>query len=157
MRAGWRGDRFRLVTLRLPNRIAGGRTGASVVVVALSSAVVLTSCAREPKPMPPADASPRQVLDAYLNALQDGDCATTHAFAIDRFDRDGELCGRVSVSAHRPYNFERHPTADETQLAEILTVARGDESMPDGERYWFYTLRKQPNGAWQLSSAGSGP
>ena len=103
-------------------------------------------------------AAPRQVLDAYLLALQEGDCASTRAYAVDRFRTDGELCGHVTVTAHGPYNFERRPSADEAQLAEILTVSGGDPAaMPDGERYWFSTLSRQPDGAWRLSSGGSGP
>jgi hypothetical protein len=28
--------------------------------------------------------------------------------------------------------------------------------VPDRDHRWFYTLRRQPNGAWRLSQAGSG-
>ena len=42
-------------------------------------------------------------------------------------------------------------------LAATLTIKGGDESLQDGDHLWFYTLRRQPTGAWRLSAGGSGP
>jgi hypothetical protein len=125
--------------------------------VALSTVVVLSGCSHAAKPLPSAGATPRQVLDAYLLALQAGDCATTHEYAVDRFLTDGELCGRVNVLAYRTDAYRAQPSPNEVVLAETLTIKDGDQSLPDGDHEWFYTLRRQPSGAWRLSAAGSGP
>lgn len=126
----------------------------AMVLVALCG---LAACTRAPKSLPAAGATPRQVLDAYLLALQAGDCATANAYAVDRFLADGELCGRVNVLAYRSDAYRAQASPDEVVLAETLTIKGGDESLPDGAHEWFYTLRRQPSGAWRLSTAGSGP
>ena len=97
------------------------------------------------------------MLDAYLLALQAGDCATTHAYAVDRFLTDGELCGQVNVLSYRSDDYTSQASADEVVLAATLTIKGGDQSLQDGDHLWFYTLRRQPTGAWRLSAAGSGP
>jgi hypothetical protein len=127
------------------------------VAVALTTLVGLTACTNAPKSLPAAGATPRQVLDAYLLALQAGDCTTANAYAVDRFLADGELCGRVNVLAYRTDAYRVQPGPDEVVLAETLTIKDGGQSLPDGDHEWFYTLRRQPSGAWRLSAAGSGP
>lgn len=127
------------------------------MAMALTTLVGLAACTHAPKSLPAAGATPRQVLDAYLLALQAGDCATANAYAVDRFVADGELCGRVNVLAYRTEAYRTQPSPDEVVLAETLTIKDGDESLPDGDHEWFYTLRRQPSGAWRLSAAGSGP
>ena len=138
-------------------RAQGIARSAGAVAVALATLVGLAACSDAPKSLPSAGATPRQVLEAYLLALQAGDCATTHAYAVDRFLTDGELCGRVNVLAYRTDPYRAQPTPDEVVLAERLTIKDGDQSLPDGDHQWFYTLRRQPSGAWRLSAAGSGP
>ncbi|HEU4329558.1 MAG TPA: hypothetical protein VFR40_00480 [Lapillicoccus sp.] len=118
---------------------------------------LLAGCTRDPKPLPPKEATPRQVLDAYLLALQAGDCGTTHEYAVDRFVSDGDLCGKVNVLSYRHDGYRSQPSPDEVVLADTLTVRGGDQSLPDGDHLWFYTLKQQPNGAWRISAAGSGP
>ena len=97
------------------------------------------------------------MLDAYLLALQAGDCETTHGYAVDRFLTDGELCGHVDVESYRSETYQSQPGPGEVVLAGTLAVRHGDASVPDGDHRWFYTLRRQPNGACRLSQAGSGP
>ena len=117
----------------------------------------LAACSTAPKSLTSPGATPRQVLDAYLLALQAGDCATSNAYAVDQFLSDGELCGRVNVEAYRADTYQSHPSADRVVLAATLTLKGGDDSLRDGDHLWFYTLRRQPSGAWRLSAAGSGP
>ena len=138
-------------------RAQGIARGAGAVAVALATLGGLAACTDAPKSLPSAGATPRQVLDAYLLALQAGDCATTHAYAVDRFLTDGELCGRVNVSAYRTNAYTSQPSADQVVLATTLTIKGGDQSLQDGDHLWFYTLRRQPTGAWRLSAGGSGP
>ncbi len=131
--------------------------GAAAAALALAALVGLAACTDAPKPLPSASATPRQVLDAYLLALQAGDCTTANAYAVDRFLADGELCGRANVLAYRTEGYRAQPSADKVVLAETLTIKDGGQSLPDGDHEWFYTLRRQPSGAWRLSAAGSGP
>ena len=137
----------------------GGRLLATVAMAAMAATgcALLSGCTHDPKPLPPKEATPRQVLDAYLLALQAGDCATTHAYAVDTFLTDGELCGHVNVLSYRSNAYTSQPSADQVELATTLTIKGGDQSLQDGDHLWFYTLRRQPTGAWRLSAGGSGP
>ena len=131
--------------------------GTAVVVAALAAALALGACTHAAGALPEDGATPRQVLDAYLLALQAGDCATTHAYAVDTFLTDGELCGHVNVLSYRSNAYTSQPSADQVELATTLTIKGGDQSLQDGDHLWFYTLRRQPTGAWRLSAGGSGP
>jgi len=133
-----------------------GRRLLATVAAAATGCALLAGCTRDPKPLPPKEATPRQVLDAYLLALQAGDCGTTHEFAVDGFLTDGDLCGRVNVLSYRNDGYRSPPSPDEVVLADTLTVRGGDQSLSDGDHLWFYTLRQQPDGAWRISAAGSG-
>jgi hypothetical protein len=46
-----------------------------------------------------------------------------------------------------------NPPPGEVVLATTLTVRHGDDSVPDGDHRWFYTLRCEPNDASRLSQA----
>lgn len=128
-----------------------------MVAMGLAAAFGLGACTDVPKALPAAGATPRQVLDAYLLALQAGDCATTHAYAVDRFLTNGELCGHVDVLSYRSDSYRSDASPDQVVLAATLTIKNGDQSLQDGDHLWFYTLRRQPTGAWRLSAGGSGP
>jgi len=128
-----------------------------VAAVGLAAALALGACTHAAAALPEDGATPRQVLDAYLLALQAGDCATTHAYAVDRFLTDGELCGHVNVLSYRSDAYTSKPSAEEVVLAATLTIKGGDQSRQDGDHLWFYTLRRQPTGAWRLSAGRSGP
>ena len=128
-----------------------------MAAMAATGCALLSGCTHDPKPLPPKEATPRQVLDAYLLALQAGDCGTTREYAVDGFLTDGDLCGRVDVLAYRNDAYRAQPSPGEVVLADTLTVRGGDQSLGDGDHLWFYTLRQQPDGAWRISAAGSGP
>ena len=128
-----------------------------MAAVGLAAALALGACTHAAGALPEDGATPRQVLDAYLLALQAGDCATTQAYAVDRFPTDGELCGHVNVLSYRSDAYTSKPSADQVELAATLTIKGGDQSLQDGDHLWFYTLRRQPTGAWRLSAGGSGP
>ena len=131
--------------------------GSAVAAVGLAAALALGACTHAAGALPEDGATPRQVLDAYLLALQAGDCATTHEYAVDRFLTDGELCGHVNVLSYRGDAYKAQPSADQVELAATLTMKGGDQSLQDGDHLWFYTLHRQPTGAWRLSAGGSGP
>jgi len=109
--------------------------------------------------LPPVSAPPDVVLDAYLQALLAGDCATAHTLVTATFIiGNGELCGALTVTAARidPVGPAR-PSDHEVVFGTTLTTVGGDASMPDGEQTWFYDLQRQPDGAWRLTGGGSGP
>lgn len=109
--------------------------------------------------LPPDDAPPDVVLATYLEALKAGDCATAHLLVTNSFTiGNGELCGalrvtRVVIAADDP----AQPREGEVVFATTITVAGGDQSMPDGDHIWFYDLQRQDNGAWRITGGGSGP
>ena len=137
-------------------RVQHAVRAAAAAAVVLSAAVGLSGCSQPAKPLPSASATPRQVLDAYLLALQAGTAPrpmSTRSTSSHRW--------RAVWSGERPGVPDRRvpsPTQPgRGRLAETLTIKDGDQSLPDGDHEWFHTLRRQPSGAWRLSAAGSGP
>jgi hypothetical protein len=108
--------------------------------------------------VPPDSAPPAVVLEAYLVALRSGDCDTADALAAPTFVvGNRELCGALHVTAFGALTAPAIPRDGEVVSSTPLAIAGGDASMPDGEHLWFYTLDRQPNGAWRLAGGGSGP
>jgi hypothetical protein len=108
--------------------------------------------------LPPDSAGPDVVLDAYLRSLVAGDCDMGPKLATSTFGRgNGELCGGTDVTAYR-IDGNVQPSADEVVFSTILTTT-GDngQSIPAGEMIWFYSLMRQPNGAWRITGGGTGP
>ncbi|GEM_PF-1654034 len=103
----------------------------------------------------PADAGPREVLQAYLVALKDGDCQAAHTFVTSTFTiGNGELCGGPQILGVGALS---GPASGTTEFATQLTIAHGDDSLPDRQLTWFYQLDRQADGRWRLTSGGSGP
>jgi hypothetical protein len=108
--------------------------------------------------LPPTSTSPRDVLNAYLNALVARDCWTARALATEDYaDVAGNLCGSGHVRA-RGNNLDRTPTlrAGEAEFMTTLTLA-GTDTGNDGTFDWFYSLRHEPSGAWRVVGGGTGP
>lgn len=109
--------------------------------------------------LPPVDALPADVLDAYLAAFKANDCATGAELTTDTFTKgNGELCGEVTIGS---YTSATGPAATGNELTYPVTlqVTTGskDGTVPSGAVLWFYTLQHQPNGSWRLTGGGSGP
>ena len=119
--------------VRVGRAVVRGDAPPPLLGLALIAATGLAACTNVPKPPPAAGATPRQVLDAYLLALQAGDCATTHEYAVDRFLTDGELCGHVEVQSYRSDAYRSQADPDEVVLAATLTIKHGDDE-PAGRR-----------------------
>ena len=115
-----------------------------MAAVGLAAALALGACTHVAGALPEDGATPRQVLDAYLLALQAGDCATTHAYAVDAFLTDGELCGHVNVALLPERRLHAKPSPTRSCSPPQLTIKDGDQSLPDGDHLWFSTLRRQP-------------
>ncbi len=151
---------------RLPALVA-----ASVVIIA---AAAVAFGVFSPKAVPPAassqpneqsialpavDASPADVLNAYLAAFRANDCATAAKLTTDRFTHgNGELCGAVTIDS---YTNASGPAATGAEVIYAITlqVVTGskDGTIPSGSVLWFYTLQHESNGSWRLTGGGSGP
>lgn len=120
-------------------------------------AVLVVGC-QPPVALPPDSAGPDVVLDAYLRSLVAGDCDTGRKLATATFKRgNGDLCGGTDVTAYQ-IDGRAQPSADEVVFATTVTTT-GDhgQSIDAGEMTWFYSLMRQPNGAWRITGGGSGP
>jgi hypothetical protein len=109
--------------------------------------------------LPPVSAGPEVVLDAYLRALEAGDCVKGQRLATLTFVKgNGELCGDTHVSAYEIGPEPARPSSEEAVFAATLTTTgTADGSIQAGEIIWFYSLRRQADGSWRIVGGGSGP
>ncbi len=108
--------------------------------------------------VPPDSAGPDVVLDAYLRSLVAGDCDTGWKLATETFTKgNGELCGATDVTAYE-IDGKAQPSADEVVFGTTVTTT-GDngQSINPGQMIWYYSLKRQPNGAWRITGGGTGP
>jgi hypothetical protein len=135
--------------------------GLGRVVPGVLALSLLVACSNTPVrsvPMPPSDATPARVLTTYLQALRAGDCPTARALGTSTFvPGNGELCGHLTVKANTPLGTPAERGDGEVIFSTVLTTDGGDDSMPDGDHIWFYSLKRQPAGMWRLIAGGSGP
>jgi len=107
--------------------------------------------------VPATTASSRQVLGAWVRAVEAGDCKTERALSTSTVTPgNGALCGRVEITAARADVYQPSLQPSEVTYATGLAMAGGGASLPDGEHLWFTTLRQQPGGEWRLVDGGSG-
>lgn len=125
---------------------------------ALGAAIALSACAHPSASLPPAGEHANTALVAYLNALVEQDCRTATRLTTSTFGQDnGDLCGTIEVRAARIMSIAATPNPHEAVFATLLTTHGGDETLPDGDNVWFFTLRRQSDGEWRVTGAGSGP
>ncbi len=140
----WRGSRAAVVR----------RHGRQATLTLLAAAII-AACGTLPIP---DQAPPDAVLSAYLAALRAGDCERTRSLATPAFVAgNGDLCGVLDVTAFTSLTGPATPDGGEVVFSTTLTTRGGDVSMPDGDHTWFYTLIRQPDGAWRIAGGGSGP
>jgi hypothetical protein len=120
----------------------------SVLVIALLvAAALIWSAPRSQVPVPDADADPEDVVQAYIEALNERDFETANAIdAMDepdlgRFSRvdEYEQVGDVRL------NFEG-------RLAHV--TFRAEHAGSSGRDWWGYYLEKSDEGRWQIVDAG---
>lgn len=132
---------------------------AGVVVAIVVVAVASAACAA-PFAMPADSAGPQVVLERYLAALAAGECDAGRRLATATFTTgNGELCGHADVTAYRlDPGMPAQPSANEVVFSVQLTTGGTDDgSVRPGQTLWFYSLARQPNGAWRLTGGGTGP
>ena len=119
------------------------------------TAILIVACGNLPLP---DQAPPEVALTTYLDALKAGDCERARSFGTATFVvGNGELCGVLDVIVFTPLTEPATPQDGEVIYSTTLTTRSGDVSMPDGDHTWFFSLHRQPDGAWRIASGGSGP
>ena len=129
-----------------------------LLVMAVGLAVFGSQVSPRPSPspaagtIPPDSAPPEVVLDAYLRALQTGDCDTasqlTMPLVLDKSFVD--LCGVTGVTSFsvsvRPVVVDPYTV----RLPATLTITGTASGISAGEITGMYFLQQQPSGAWRI-------
>ncbi|MCE1180212.1 MAG: DUF4829 domain-containing protein [Micrococcales bacterium] len=126
-----------------------------------SAGIALAACSSTQVAMPPDDATPEQVVRAYVDAVHAKDCETADALFEDG---EGSWCGDIditSLTVTSQSQERRETTSGAGPVIERvhvqITTRGGDVSMPDGEHMWSYLLdRVGPNKAWRIYDQGVG-
>lgn len=120
--------------------------------------LLLAGCSRSGHVAVPADdASPQDVVRAYVAAVNAKDCTTAITLAPG-----DSWCGRARLDELRltsttDQTREGNPSRKVKYVAVQFTLHGGDGSMPDGPHGWGYLLdRTGPQGAWRIYDQGVG-
>lgn len=142
-----------------------------LVVVATLAYLLLPPRQTNDVAVPGHDASPEQVVTAYLAALNAHDCEAAEALMTDDGkDTAKSWCDKVAsltnvdVRDHfteRPQNLG--PSASEEVARVPVTfdlnwrLLHGDVSMDEGATTWGYLLvRESPDSSWRIFDQGTG-
>jgi hypothetical protein len=133
----------------------------SAVVVVLAIVAALSACAKVEEP--PADASPGQVVRAYLDAVQAGNCTVLSQLAT-RNQAERAWCGKgLTISRITIGDPEPDPgsvvSRDFEQAVYVpvrLDVQGGADSVESGMRDWGYVLvRDAAVQQWRVADEGT--
>ncbi len=123
----------------------------------------LAGCSRERVPLPAADASPQDVIGAYIKAINAKDCDSLEALS-DPGNSVNPWCSGITVTdvtlgaaapdtCCGPGNEHAHVI----NVAATIHTRDGDSSMPDGEHAWGYLLvRDHDTDRWRVGDQGAG-
>lgn len=132
-------------------------TGLASVLAAMAAAgAIIWSAPRADIPLPSKDATPEQVVRAYVDAVNARDFSTSNA--IDARQPDLEY-GRFSFRPPRAELVRFEHTTGDSDHAHVVFTARfsgGDGSMSSREDLWGYVLERGPDGRWYIVDAGVG-
>jgi hypothetical protein len=133
------------------------------VVVAVVLGLVLSSCAKVD--VPPAGASPVQVVRAYLDAIQAGNCTVLSQLAT-RNQAERAWCGRGLTISHitigdpvpDPGSIASRQFEQAVYVPVRLDVQGGADSVESGMRDWGYVLvRDSAVQQWRIADEGTKP
>ena len=133
--------------------------GTTVLVAA---AAVLAGCsAAEHVAVPPADADPTEVVQAYVAAINARDRDTLAALSEDGAVPEEWLDTRIDlVEVDDPYDDAgagtRHDGEDVVGVPVQVVVHGSDGSMPEGEQTGWVYLLVQQDGRWVVFEQGVG-
>ena len=137
------------------------RAALAVTVAVVASSLV--GCSRERVPLPGADATPEEVVTAYIKAFNAGDCDSMAALS-DPVNSVKGWCGRINasnVTFGEPFaDVCCGPGQEHEQVIHLPVEFRtrgGDSSMPDGDHVWGYILVRDRDGErWRVAAEGVG-
>lgn len=121
--------------------------------------------------MPADDATPEQVVGAYLAALNAHDCATAEALTQESAQGQAErwcedVAGLRDISVGQPFTekprWSGHPATWEIESVPVRfdldwRFLHSDPSMPEGPTGWSYLVgRASPSDPWRIFDQGDG-
>lgn len=111
--------------------------------------------------MPSPTASPEQVVETYIHALNEHDCDTAAAlWAVGNGSEGRQWCYRVEhVTAWHLQQMTGSLGPNSITVSAMMRVDRrllsGDDTLPGGPFGWSYDLIRQRDG-WRISNNGQG-
>lgn len=128
-------------------------------------AVMAVGCSNDPErtvPVPAADASPEELVRAYVDALDSGDLDTARALEAEGAglaDDWADVDSVTDLKVGDPFR-ETHRSSPRRQVVNVpveFTVAGGDASLEDGRMVWGYILERRGAGEpWRIIGHGTG-
>ncbi len=162
-----------------PRRFVAPLLGLVAILVVVAMYMMATTTSKDVD-MPADDASPEQVVTAYVEALDSHDCDTAEAL-VTASKRDGTeaWCRNVrdmteiQVGSHVVEQMgvtgstSLRSSAEPKTSGEVVRVPvtfnlewrlfRADDSIPEGTTDWGYFLvRESPMGPWRVFDEGNG-
>ncbi|NTW42427.1 MAG: hypothetical protein HGA44_21555 [Cellulomonadaceae bacterium] len=136
------------------------RSAGTALLLLLTAALAACSTP-EHVPVPPADADPTEVVQAYVAAINARDRDTLAALSEDGGIPETWLDTRIDlVEIDEPYEDSgagtRHDGEDVIGVPVQIIVDGTDGSMPDGEQTGWGYLLVQQDGRWVVFSQGVG-
>nr|WP_253945453.1 DUF4829 domain-containing protein [Nocardioides sp. zg-DK7169] len=142
-----------------------------VIVVGVVAYLLLLPRQSDHIAVPAHNATPEQVVTAYLDALNAHDCDTAETvMASDAKDSARSWCRQVASLTDvdvRDHFTERPELSGRSAPEEVANVPvtfdvdwrlfHGDVSMPEGTTTWGYLLvRDSPDSPWRIFGQGTG-
>lgn len=122
------------------------------MVCLVAIGLIGAGCAHERVPMPPDDATPEQVLDAFLTAAEAGDADTGEALAGDDWDHlEGWFTRGDGLTGHEVQGFPGEVAPD-----DLETLVWFESSSGGTHQRWCATLdRVTPGDPWRVAELES--
>jgi hypothetical protein len=139
------------------------RTALSLAVSAIVFALALALSACAKVEVPPADARPEQVVEAYLEAIQVGNCTVLSKLAT-RNQAERAWCGKGITISHvtigdpvpDPGSIASEEFEQAVYVPVRLDVQGGVDSVESGMRNWGYVLvRDAAVQEWRIADEGT--
>jgi hypothetical protein len=133
-----------------PLSLFASLVGVVILLVAAVGLAVIRSPAAVT--IPPDSAPPAVVLDAYLRALQAGDCDAASELTIPRLFGASmvDLCDVTGVTAFSVLGDPVVVDPDTVRMRASLAITGTDHGLAAGEITFTYFLQQQPTGAWRI-------
>jgi hypothetical protein len=137
--------------------VAGIVAGALVLIAVLG--IAGTGLVPFPTPsggsfaLPSASSAPVEVIQAYLEALQAGDCDSVRMLTSPVSDMV-DVCGLTDVTGFSVTNGPIAVDPDRVRFSATLNITGTRTGIPAGEITWIYFLQRDSGGAWRIAGGG---